>query len=197
MMPSRPWPRIVRGRTIVTSTPSGRGFTTQQLGLQLRPAVRFERTGRRLFGHGIVFRDAEDRTRRRVYDLVDVGITRGDEQVGRPGDVDGIEQVGILGERDLGDVVQHDIHIGTRGADDRSITDVAGHVLDCNVGFGRIEIEHAHCVAGGPRLASQHRSEVAAPARDEDPATHQIGRPRSRHHRIEARMPSSSATLGS
>ena len=48
MMPSRPWPRIVRGRTIVTSRPAADRVAAQQLGLELGPPVRLERpAGRR------------------------------------------------------------------------------------------------------------------------------------------------------
>ena len=66
------------------------------------------------------------------------------------------------------------------------------------LGLGRVEVEHAHRVAGSQRLASEHRSEVAAPARDQD-----RGDPSECDTSLEAppdrlaRMPSNKPTSGS
>ena len=70
MIPSRPWPRIVRGRMIVTSSAGRDRVVAQQLGLRAWPGRR-----PRAAAAGVVLvdrvrlRDPEDRARRRVHDL--------------------------------------------------------------------------------------------------------------------------------
>ena len=71
MMPSRPWPRIVRGRTMVTSSPAATASWHSSSALQLGPAVGLERAARRVLGDGVVLGDPEHRARRRVHDLGD------------------------------------------------------------------------------------------------------------------------------
>ena len=88
---------------------------TQELGPQLGPAVRLQRTARRVFGDGIVLRDPEHRARRRVHDLRDARIARRDEHVRGAADVHRVEQRAVLRERHLRDVVEHDVDAFARG----------------------------------------------------------------------------------
>ena len=68
--------------------------------------------------------------RRRVHDLGDAGVAGGDEHVGGADDVDRPEQVAVLGQRHLGDVVEHDVDAVARRAHGVEVADVADDDLD-------------------------------------------------------------------
>ncbi len=98
---------------------------TQQLGPQLGPPVRLERAAAASLGDGVVLRDTEHRARRRVHDLGDARVACGDQHVRGAADVDRVEQRAVLGERHLGDVVEHDVDAVARGAHGGAIAHVA------------------------------------------------------------------------
>ena len=176
----------------------GDRLVAQHLGPQLRAPVGLERTARRALGDGVVLGDPEDRARRRVHDLRDARVTRRDEQVRGTDDVHGVEQFPILRQRHLRDVVQHDVDPLTRSAQRVAIADVTPHVLDRrSVGGRRVHVEHPDGITRGDRALREHGAEVPAPARDEHRTSHQSAAPRSRHHRMLARIPSSKPTAGS
>ena len=109
-MPSRPCPRIVRGRTMVTSSPRSDLGGDEALGLELRRAVGLARARLGRAGHRVL---ARARRRRRSTRPRTVFFTpaaaRGLEEVLGAVDVDAPEEVLVLGDRDLGDVVVDDV----------------------------------------------------------------------------------------
>ena len=171
---------------------------TYELGPQLRSAVRLQRAARRVLGHGIPLGDAEHRTRRRVDDLGDARVARRDQHVRGSAHVDLVEQRPILGERDLGDVVEHHVDAVTRAAHRGRVPHVARDEVgpgECRA--GRVHVEDAHRIAARQGLLREHRAEVAAASGHQERTCHQSWSPRARHQRTLTRMPSSNVTAGS
>ena len=197
MMPRRPWPRIVRGRTIVTSSPAPGGVVAEQLGLELRPPVRLERVRRassRRPGSTRGCRRSRSTTCARP--CATPGVARREEHVRGADDVHRPEQVAVAGERHLGDVVEHDVDAVARARARVAVAHVAGdelHARGARAGGFRSKTR-----TSSPRASAcvgEDRAEVAAAAGDEDTFGHAPGHleasPRSRHQRMLARMPSS------
>ena len=130
MMPSRPWPRIVRGRTIVTSRPLAAASWQRCSASSLaRPYASSGRPGVSSVtglcsGMPKIALDEVWTT----FD--DATVARREEHVGGAGDVDRPEQVAILGQRHLGDVVEHDVDAVAGVAQGAEVAHVAGHVLE-------------------------------------------------------------------
>ena len=62
--------------------------------------------------------------------LRDAGVPRREQDVGGADDVDRLEQVAVLGQRHLGDVVEHDVDAVARLADGVAVADVGDDDLD-------------------------------------------------------------------
>ena len=101
-------------------------------------------------------------------DLGDTGGRTGTQQVDRAVDVDRPEQLAILGERHLGDVVQHDVDAVDGVAHDRLVADVTLDELDIGRPVvGIVQVEHSDVMAGSMQSCDDERTEIAAPAGDE------------------------------
>jgi hypothetical protein len=95
-----------------------------------------------------------------------------DEHVGGAEHVHRPEEVLVLGEGDLGDVVEHHVDPvagATQGVD---VAHVPGHVLDARAVGRRVEVERADLVPLGERPRRELGAEVPAPAGDEDGPAH-------------------------
>ena len=131
-MPSRPWPRIVRGRTMLTVETVG-AAASRQAHSAASLAWPYASTGVGTVdgSTGLDSRDPEHRARRRVHDLAARrrGRLASSSNVGAV-DVDGAQQRGSLRQRHLGDVVEHEVDAVDRLVDDVAVADVAEHDLD-------------------------------------------------------------------
>ena len=126
MIPSRPWPRIVRGRTIVTSRPAATASRHSSSACELGPAVGLERVRRRLLG-----RPGCDSGMPKIA-LDDVCTTlptpasrAASSTFAVPTHVHRPEQLPVLRQRHLGDVVEHHVDAVARAADGGAVADVA------------------------------------------------------------------------
>ena len=70
-------------------------------------------------------------------------------------DVDRAQQVGVAGQRHLGDVVVHDVDAVDGGPHGGGVADVGGDDLDARPGgAGDVDVEQPHVVAAGRRGAA-------------------------------------------
>ena len=152
-----------------------------------------------------------------MNDLAHPCVSGGVEQDTGAIDVDGAEQVLVLGERHLGHVVIDDVDPVDGLADRRRVADVAADELDPAETVGAwtvvdasadcasavwagvvriVEIQDPHMLAGRAELGDEQCPEVAAAARDEGSGRHST-RPSVRHHWILRRIPSYRSISGS
>ena len=171
MTPSRPWPRTVRGRTIVTSSPAATASWHSSSARSLARPYASSGRRRRVLGHRVVLGDAEHRARRRVHDLA-----RRPRRAPRPArsrcrPTFTVEQRAILGQRHLGDVVEHDVDAVARArAPRRGRARRPRRTRPPRARPGGFRSKMRTVVAAGERLLGQHRAEVAAAAGDEERA---------------------------
>ena len=199
-MPSRPWPRIVRGRTIVTSSPAATASWHSSSACELGPAVGLERPARRVLGDRVVLGDAEDRARRRVHDLARRRASRAATQhVGGAADVDRLEQLAVLGQRHLGDVVEarrrrpsHARAHARRGRGRRPAT----NSTPAASASGGLRSKMRTASPRRERLLGEHGAEVAAAAGDEDRARPSELRRRARGTSARSRACRRAASIG-
>ena len=128
MIPSRPCPRIVRGRTIVTSSPAATASRHSSSACELGPAVVLERCG------GVSSVTGFDSGMPKIA-LDDVCTTlatpasrAASSTLAVPTDVHRPEQLAVLRQRHLRDVVEHHVDALARRA--RTRVAVAHVALD-------------------------------------------------------------------
>ena len=122
---------------------------------------------------GFGVRDPEHRARRRVHDLADTGVARGNQQIRGADDVHRPEELAVARQRYLRDVVQDHVDAVARGADGVPVAHVTLDVLDACCGRGRrVDVEDPDPVAACNGAAGEDLAEVAAPAGDEDRTSH-------------------------
>ena len=101
----------------------------------------------------------------------------------------------VPGQRDLGDVVVHDVDPVDGLADAGRVADVSlDHVDAVAAGALHVDVEDAHGLTAAHQPVHQQPAEVPVAARHE--ARHRES-PSSMHQRMLRRIPSSSATCGS
>ena len=157
--------------------PPGDRRPAQQLGVELGASVGLHGPGLGGAGHRVRLGHAEDRRRRGVHDLGDPGTFAGPQQHRRAADVDRLEQAAVLGQRHLGDVVEHHVDAGDGTAHRRGVPDVSPDELHIGGAVGGVDqVEHPHLVAGGTQVLDQERPEVAAAPGDQSrPDAHAVG----------------------
>ena len=170
-----------------------RGVETCPLGSELGAAVRLGRVGNRVGEHRVVPRDPEHGARRSVHHLFDARVSAGFEQSRRPLYVDTAEHDGILRERHLRDIVEHDVTPGDGFGDDAWVANVTLDELDPVGLFGGDEVEAACRVPVLDESFEEQRAEIAAPTGDEAPHS---SNPCSTHQRMLRRIPSYRSTSG-
>ena len=108
-MPRRPWPRMVRGRTIDTSSPvvaaRRHAHSAASLAWPYASCGRGTVVGSTGFDSGMPNTALDDV----CTTLRDTGVAARLEQDARAVDVDRAQQLVVAGERHLGDVVEHDV----------------------------------------------------------------------------------------
>jgi hypothetical protein len=148
--------------------PGGGGPETRPLGGELGLAVRLLRLGDRRRQHRVRLGDAEHRARRGVHDLGHPGAGGRVEQDLGAIHVHRTEQLTVADERDLGDVVVHDVGAGDGASNGIAIADVALDGLGPEVaGPGDVDVEDPDPVAALDEPADEHPPEVAVAAGDD------------------------------
>ena len=163
MIPSRPWPMIVRGRMIVTSWPAATASSQSELGLELGAAVVLERAARRVLPHRVACSGIPNTA---LDDVCTTFVTPASRaatsRLAVPTTFTEWNSAAILRERHLRDVVEHDVDAVAGAAQRVPVADVAGDELDRVSVRRRREVEDPHRVAAGARLVDEHGPEVAA-----------------------------------
>ena len=168
-MPRRPWPRIVRGRTMRDVETAGRGVEARPLGGELGGAVGLGRLGHRVATHRVATGNPEHGARREVDDLADPGLGARCEQGRRPIDVDRAQQRRIASRAAPGR------RSGTRRRRRRRRRTASPSRMSATITFdavglraGRVDVEDADAVGRLDEVVDEQAAEVAVAASDQD-----------------------------
>ena len=102
----------------------------------------------------------------------------------------------ILGQRHLGNVVEHQVDTLDCLRHHGGLTDVSLDELDIDWAIGCVvDVEHTYLMAGFDQMSDEQRAEVAAAPGDERPSHSSM--PCWMHQRMLRRMPSYNSTCGS
>ena len=196
-MPSRPWPRIVRGPDDRHVEPGGGGRRHAHSAASL--AWPYASCG---WGTVVGSTGFDSGTPNTALDdvcttLATPASAHASSRVARAVDVDRAQQLAVLGERHLGDVVEHDVDAVDGAADrvaDRGCRRATNSTPPA-ARVGDVDVEEPDGVAALDEAVGRAATEVAVAAGDEAGRGHSSS-PCSRHQRMLRRIPSSSATSG-